>query len=277
MIYLFKRIRLINRMVAFLSALRYIGRFMQISLRYGRTKTNRGFTLIELLVVIAIIAVLVGAALPYVQNYVTESKIAKARSDIDEITRAISAFEFREGPYNATDPGLLTGRYLTRTPFDPWGQRYAVSTLSGEVYSAGPDRDFTTRQDNLVYSYQPPLALMSALWFDTNRSGSPDNDAPADQVVLSFSRNMSNTTASFTVVGSLDATFAISSGTMEQQFVVASTTVATSQREIYLTVAGNQLFAPRQHSVEIRPGQTVLIDHGGKYAIGSQAVSIQSR
>jgi type II secretory pathway pseudopilin PulG len=231
----------------------------------------------ELLVVVAIIAVLVGAALPYVQNYVGDSKISKARADLDEIAKSIAAYEMREGPYNATDAGLLTGRYLTRTPLDPWGQRYVISTLTAEVYSAGPDRDLTTRQDNLINSYQPPLALMSATWLDRNGTGAPDGDSPNDQVVLQFSRVMANTTASFTAAGTLNATFHVSSGTMDEHFIVASTTVASSQRELYLSVKGKQLFIPREHTVEVIPNQTLLVDYGGKYALGSQAVRIMSR
>ena len=231
----------------------------------------------ELLVVVAIIAVLVGAALPYVQNYVNESKIAKARSDLDEICRSLAAYEFREGPYNATDVAFLTGRYLTRTPLDPWGQRYVISTRSAEVYSAGPDRDLTTLQDNQVMSYQPPLALMNCTWLDRNQSGAPDADLPSDQVVMQFNRSMANTTASFTPVNSLNTAFFISSGTMEEQFLVASTTVSSGQREIYLTIKGNQLFSPREATIEIKPNQTLLVDWGGKYGIASQPVKILSR
>lgn len=60
---------------------------------------KRGFTLIELLVVITILAVLAGAALPYVQSYVAESRVAKARTDLEEIARALTVYETREGSY----------------------------------------------------------------------------------------------------------------------------------------------------------------------------------
>ncbi|HPT47515.1 MAG TPA: prepilin-type N-terminal cleavage/methylation domain-containing protein, partial [Candidatus Rifleibacterium sp.] len=56
-----------------------------------------GFTLIELLVVITILAILVGAALPYVQNYVAESRLSKAKSDLEEIKKALAIYETREG------------------------------------------------------------------------------------------------------------------------------------------------------------------------------------
>ena len=45
---------------------------------------KRGFTLIELLVVITILAVLAGAAMPYVQSYVEEARLAKAKTKLFE-------------------------------------------------------------------------------------------------------------------------------------------------------------------------------------------------
>ncbi len=162
---------------------------------------RKGFTLIELLVVITIIAILAGAALPFVQNYVAESRTAKAKSDLDEISRALVIYESREGDYNKPDVSDLTGRYLDRSPIDPWGVPYIVATESGIVYSCGPDRkdadpgDPTTEQyafDNIEVSYIPPLALVSVKWVDKNKSGAVDTQNVADEIHLTFSRKLAD-------------------------------------------------------------------------------------
>ena len=162
---------------------------------------KKGFTLIELLVVITIIAILAGAALPYVQNYVDESRQAKAKSDLDEIARALIVYESREGTYEKGTVEDLTGRYLDRSPIDPWGVPYVVATESGIVYSLGPDRkdydpaDPTTEQysyDNIEVSYVPPLALVSVKWIDKNKSGAVDTQNVQDELHLTFSRKLAS-------------------------------------------------------------------------------------
>ncbi len=156
---------------------------------------RKGFTLIELLVVITIIAILAGAALPYVQNYVAESRIAKAKSDLDEISRALVIYESREGDYNKKTVEDLTGRYLDRSPIDPWGVPYVVATESGIVYSLGPDRKDADSGDeyafdNIEVSYVPPLALVSVKWVDKNKSGAVDTQNVQDELHLTFSRKL---------------------------------------------------------------------------------------
>ena len=158
---------------------------------------KKGFTLTELLVVITIIAILAGAALPYVQNYVDESRQAKAKSDLDEIARALIVYESREGAYNKTTVEDLTGRYLDRSPIDPWGVPYVVATESGIVYSFGPDRkDAVDGEefafDNIEVSYVPPLALVSVKWIDKNKSGAVDTQNVQDELHLTFSRKLAS-------------------------------------------------------------------------------------
>lgn len=156
---------------------------------------KRGFTLIELLVVITILAVLAGAAMPYVQSYVEEARLAKAKTDLEEIARALMVYETREGEYNSADVSLLTGRYLNKAPIDPWGKAYAVSTEAGFVFSGGPDRDIEDTDDNIIYSYQPPLALVQVKWVDKNNSGAVDAQNVADELHLTFSRKLSSPNA----------------------------------------------------------------------------------
>ena len=160
---------------------------------------KKGFTLIELLVVITIIAILAGAALPYVQNYVSESRQAKAKSDLDEIARALVIYESREGDYNKKTVEDLTGRYLDRSPIDPWGVPYVVATESGIVYSLGPDRKDSDAGDefafdNIEVSYVPPLALVSVKWVDKNKSGAVDTQNVPDELHLTFSRKLASNT-----------------------------------------------------------------------------------
>ncbi|OQA11356.1 MAG: Type II secretion system protein G precursor [bacterium ADurb.Bin374] len=156
---------------------------------------KRGFTLIELLVVITILAVLAGAAMPYVQSYVEEARLAKAKTDLEEIARALMVYETREGEYTSGDVSILTGRYLNKAPIDPWGKAYAVSTSAGYVFSGGPDRDLglintDKANDNIMYSYQPPLALVSVKWVDKNNSGAVDSQNVNDELHLLFSRKL---------------------------------------------------------------------------------------
>lgn len=163
---------------------------------------KKGFTLIELLVVITILAVLAGAALPYVQNYVEESRIAKAKTDLEEIARALAVYETREGDYpdidtigdpvagiedGISDVSQLTGRYLNKAPIDPWGKPYVINIFSGTVYSSGPNRT-PADDDDISVPYQPPLALVAAKWVDKNQTGSVDDINVPDEVHLYFSR-----------------------------------------------------------------------------------------
>jgi len=162
---------------------------------------KKGFTLIELLVVITILAILAGAALPYVQAYVEESRLAKAKSDLDEISRALVVYETREGEYPDSDVKLLAGRYLNKSPIDPWGSPFQVSNKSGSVFSRGPDRKDSTMvggvladdADNIIVPYQPPLALVNVKWIDRNQNGVFDSDNIPDQLQFNFSRKLTPT------------------------------------------------------------------------------------
>ena len=165
---------------------------------------KKGFTLIELLVVITLLAGLAGAGLPYVQTYVEESRIAKAKTDLEEVARALAVYETREGDYpdidtignpvlgivdGISDVSQLTGRYLNKAPIDPWGKPYVINIFSGTVYSSGPNRT-PDDDDDISVPYQPPLALVAAKWVDKNQTGSVDDINVPDEVHLYFSRKL---------------------------------------------------------------------------------------
>ena len=231
---------------------------------------KRGFTLIELLVVITILAILAGAALPYVQNYVAESRIAKAKTDLEEIARALAVYETREGDYAKGTVADLTGRYLNKAPIDPWGRPYVIATASGLVISGGPGRDYdvndpkdSSNADNIQAPYQPPLALVSVKWIDKNQSGAVDTQNDPDQVQLLFSRKCFDIpeagapgdTASFT--SNLDDVFELSTTQdMTEQFLAASSTWLSNKKVLILTVATGatllQEFVPGSDTIKLK-------------------------
>lgn len=196
-----------------------------------------GFTLIELLVVITIIAILVGAALPYVQNYVAESRISKAKADLDTIKNALAIYETQEGHYNAKNVSLLTGRYLNSSPIDPWGKPFVVATGTGIVFSAGPDRlDYTA--DDIVTNYQPPLALVNVKWVDANHSGAVDTQNVPDYLRLYFSRKIASISSAIQTPGGAFAFFGWSSGDL------AHLNASLAWSELKLDSSGNLITIP---------------------------------
>ncbi len=239
--------------------------------------SRKGFTLIELLVVITILAVLAGAALPYVQSYVEESKIAKAKTDLEEIARALAVYETREGEYVKATVEDLTGRYLNKAPIDPWGKPYVVATNSGTVFSPGPDREFGTTakdQDNIAVPYQPPLALVQVKWVDKNQTGAVDLQNVPDQVQLQFSRKILNAVADFNGAN-IDTIFKISSGTMQTAFnAVTASMSLLAEKTLVVDVKLANAFTPGSDTITINTGHGLLKDKAGSLALASQAVRI---
>ena len=146
---------------------------------------KRGFSLIELLVVVAIIAILVGVAAPYYNDYVKESKRTKALQDIDVLKQAVLLHDSQEDlPYIgllATDTSSvgarvpilgendfigLQGKYLTNIPTDPWDKNYKLDPYGCFIYSEGPDS--STLEDDVKDYYIKDLALVSVEWTDLN-------------------------------------------------------------------------------------------------------------
>ena len=245
---------------------------------------KQGFTLIELLVVITIIAILAGAALPFVQNYVLESRISKAKADLDEIARALMVYETREGTYNASNISQIVGRYLNNSPVDPWGVQYFVATESGIVYSSGPDR-IPNNYDDISAGYQPPLALVNVKWVDANSTGAVDTQNRPDYLLLQFSRKISSDSLAIkNPATSYNYFYCTSSDTVKDMFDWSNFKLDNSGSMITLPLAdgvtnaftaGSDTFCV-SNGEGLRDLASTTVNPGGNMCISSQSVVIMS-
>jgi general secretion pathway protein G len=108
-------------------------------LRIQNRRRRRGgaFTLIELIVVILIIAILAALIVPRIVGRTSDAKIAKAKSDIAELSSQLQAYRADTDKYPTTEQGLQAlrtqpsdvqnwhGPYLSKDiPTDPWNNMY---------------------------------------------------------------------------------------------------------------------------------------------------------
>lgn len=153
---------------------------------------RKGFTLIELLIVITIIAILAGAAIPYVQDYVEDARFSKAKADLEQIRNALIRYETDRGDSYATSTiSLLVGPYLQSSLVDPWGSSYAIAPASSTAICYGPNRALAGG-DDIIVDFRPPLALSKAYWEDSNQDGSVGG---GDSLILYFTRPVATTSA----------------------------------------------------------------------------------
>ncbi len=249
---------------------------------------KKGFTLIELLVVITILAVLAGAALPYVQNYVEESRVAKAKTDLEEIARALAVYETREGDYpdvvapkndGLSDVSQLTGRYLNKSPIDPWGAPYVVDVLSGVVYSTGPDRLDTTagKYDNIKMPYQPPLALVSVKWVDKNQSGKVDFQNVSDELHLSFSRMIGTDDATIQDFSDIIRVTTAGGNCLLHDMITKNKTKCVASKVVIYSLSSPDCFVSGRDTLTVEEKHNKIFDIASpdkNYCLSSQDVKI---
>ena len=147
---------------------------------------RKGFTLIELLIVITIIAILAGAAIPYVADYVEDGRAARAKQDMSEIRNALARWELDRGMWLAADTSIekLVGPYLSQLLIDPWGFSYVVSSANSTITSYGKDGALGGG-DDLILDFRPPMAITKAEYSDVDRSGS---QTTGDKITFYFTR-----------------------------------------------------------------------------------------
>ena len=151
--------------------------------------TKKGFTLIELLIVIAIIGVLAALLLPNLMKGAKRAKETETKTTIDNIGSALQEysmhkdprglyppatasqdgngtedlvrilndkglFQFSDKQLSQDDPPQLLDGWGTPMRYHPWkGQSDktgAHNKRTFDLWSAGPDGDFTTEEDNLT-------------------------------------------------------------------------------------------------------------------------------
>ncbi len=221
--------------------------------------TRKGFTLIELLIVVAIIAILVGVALPYYQNYVREARIIKEA--------LIKYNTFEDKKFNHTDLNVLQGNYLQQMTFDPWGRAYEVAPASGTIRSLGPDH--LDPRDDIVVDYLPPLALFRATWVDADHNR---HISANDLVRLEFTRYLQPTGNPITFVASpaFTADLVFSPEVRVADFV--ATTTPASSTELWLPLgptANDSTFFPGSSTVQVGSGNVNLVDFSNRKANGT--------
>lgn len=191
---------------------------------------RKGFTLIELLIVITIIAILAGAAIPYVQDYVEDARISKARADMDEIRNALIRYEIDKGvTYIAATVTDLVGPYLQKALIDPWGVPYVISDTNSNIVSAGPNST-AGDGDDIALDFRPVLALSKCYWEDTNKDGSVSD---GDTMIFKFTRPVNQAVPpaaadiTFTGTGALTAVGADDWSNNDRQLKLVITTFTT--------------------------------------------------
>ena len=129
----------------------------------GEVSSSRrhAFTLIELIVVIAIIATLAAVVAPAIFQNVGDAKTSAAKSQVEMLGLALSAYRLDNDRFPTSDQGLEAlrtmptagdiprnwrGPYLTRVvPADPWGRKYVYASpgvrnpKSYDLYTLGRD------------------------------------------------------------------------------------------------------------------------------------------
>jgi general secretion pathway protein G len=159
-----------------------------------RARRREGFSLIELLIVVAIIAALVGVAVPFFQDNLSEAQRSKAGEDLEVIKKSISLYDARESrPLVGSDLSPLLGRYMQELPKDPWGNDYLFDGAAGFLCSYGADAlPEGTGGDTDIPVYTRPELMISRVQYAGSWGAPNAPRASTTATVASFSKKNGN-------------------------------------------------------------------------------------
>lgn len=232
------------------------------------TMNRQAFSLIELLIVVTIVAILVGVALPYYQDYVKETRMTKAKHELDVLKQALIKYDtFENKKFQSDDLRILLGNYLQDLPRDPWGRDYKVDYIKGQVMSLGPDS--ANARDDVIVDYKPPLALQKATWVDVDNNRQISG---GDFLRLEFSRYVVEDAALLTydIASPPTGDLLFSPDVAVTTLIATSTPASTTEILIEFngTASDTALF-PGSSTVRIAPSNSKIKDHSGRFANGT--------
>jgi prepilin-type N-terminal cleavage/methylation domain-containing protein len=234
---------------------------------------RNGLTLIELLLVVMILAVLVGGALPFVQQYVEDSRLSRCKQDLDEIRQALIRYEIDHPGmlYTASDISLLVGPYLSKGMSDPWGNPYVVDSAKSTCFSPGPDHQSGTA-DDLSMDFRPPLAIAKAFYEDTNRNFKVDT---GDRLIVKFTRPVRQLPGDGPRLTIADDDFVYSAGQPASDYSARVFDANAMKVGMTLDFGGNPPFRVGLDTIAAKPSNKI-VDQAGFPCRSGQNVIIQA-
>ena len=136
----------------------------------NRSFTRRSaFTLLEIMLVVLIIGLLIGMALRFTGGKLDEARRVKVAGDLQQMKTNLLMYQAQNGFYPSSAQGLKAlvqkpeseprprnWRQLdSEVPRDPWDLEYVYvqpgkhNPKDYDIFSAGPDRNPDTEEDNL--------------------------------------------------------------------------------------------------------------------------------
>lgn len=235
--------------------------------------TRNGLTLIELLIVITIIAILAGAAMPYAQQYIEDTRIAKAKQDLDEIRNALVRYESDQNrTYEQTDISRLVGAYLNKAMADPWGSPYRIAPASSTCYSIGSDR-LPESGDEIIVDFRPPLTISRAFWEDSNKNTVVDSD---DSLLLRFTRPVRRATGDGPQILIANDDFVYSAGTPDDNYSDLAFSDFNMSARLKLNFSTATPFKPGLDTITVSTSNTIF-DGSGNRCKSDQPTVIKTR